>query len=74
LATYTAELKPNQEGRIACMKLLKTAIKLLEDKSQHTTEEGKSLIQTFKKEFNKLMKGKPILKTPKTAQMAFVTV
>ena len=74
LATYTAELKPNQEGRIACMKLLKTAIKLLEDKSQHTTEEGKSLIQTFKKEFNKLMKGKPILKTPETAQMAFVTV
>ena len=62
-----AETKPRRPNRMH-------EIKLLEDKSQHTTEEGKSLIQTFKKEFNKLMKGKPILKTPKTAQMAFVTV
>ena len=79
LATYTAEDKPNQEGRISCMKLLKTAIELLEDNYKKPVAD-EDLLKTFKMEFNNLMKGKGrILSThelDKTSERSgvFVTV
>ena len=81
MAVYTVEDKPNEEGRMRALELLKTGIDILQNGTAESDQKPSPLLLTIKKEFSCLLDGKRVSakdrgsKAPAAKQqMAFVTV